>query len=94
MKKSYTQCKLIKQLQEGTAQQVAWIPSEKAIVGNMIKLKDKETSQWDDGWKVIEAWTSRSAEEANERSRDFKTQHHASDAYRDKDGHWVTPAKR
>lgn len=94
MKKSYTQCKLEKPLQEGIAQQVAWIPSDKAVIGNVIKLKDKETSSWDDGWKVIEASHTRSSEEANERSRDLKSQHRVSDAYRDKDGRWVTPANR
>ncbi len=48
----YKQC----MLQRGVQQQVSWIPSCYAVVGNVLKLKDKGGA-WEDGWKVVSVGT-------------------------------------
>jgi len=49
----YRQCTL----QKGPTSQVAWIPEELAKVNKHVKIGD------DDGWKVLEASTTRQSEE-------------------------------
>ncbi len=71
----YTQCKLSK----NNIIQITWLPSEFAVVGRIVKLK--ETGDWDDGWKVDEAYLTahRTHEEVRERSQDYKRTRKASD---------------
>lgn len=89
---NHTQCLLKK----GNTTQVSWIPSFFAVKGKFVKLGARGTDKkdWDDGWEIIETWSTKSTEEIDDFSQDYKKQHRASDAYRDKDGHWVTPKQR
>lgn len=48
----FTQCFLVRSNQDGsTSNQMSFIPEEKAIIGNYLKIKDMK-EQWSDGWKV------------------------------------------
>ena len=71
--KTYTQCKIVKD----DAFQVAWIPSEYAIVEKVIKIK--VDGLWDDGWMVIDAFGTKSKEHIEGHERDFLKQRKASD---------------
>lgn len=54
----FTQCFLVKKNQDGsTSHQMSFIPSEKANVGDFLKLKGLD-GQWTDGWKVESAGMS------------------------------------
>lgn len=59
--------------------QVSWLPKEFAKAGRYVKLKERD--QWDDGWKVTEAYPTamRTQEEIVERSQDYKKTRRASD---------------
>ena len=50
----YTQCMLAK----NDSRQVAWIPARYARLHRVLKLRDSD-GVWDDGWKVIEVWTTK-----------------------------------
>lgn len=62
----YCQCKLRK----ANTEQVAWIPQCFANVGETVKIKNKKTGEWDDGWEVLFASKPLDAKivEANERN--------------------------
>jgi len=47
------QCRLTK----GSTEQIVWLPSKFAVEGHFVKLKDKKTGSWDDGWKVEQTYT-------------------------------------
>jgi hypothetical protein len=64
----YTQCRLKK----GTKEQMSWIPGEFAVAGKVVKLKDADTGNWDDGWIVEAAYSSRTWEEVNLASQTYK----------------------
>lgn len=49
-KQLYRQCKLVK----GNVNQVTWLPTQFAKVGKNLSLLEDE--QWNDGWKVVEAY--------------------------------------
>jgi hypothetical protein len=70
---TYTQCYLIK----GERSQVAWIPSEFAIIEKIIKIKID--GEWDDGWKIIRTYNTRTSEHIKEHERDYLKQRSASD---------------
>jgi hypothetical protein len=59
--KSYKQCTLLKQTDNGTLKTVSWIPSEYAVLGNRLKLKTEE-GYWVDGWLVFEIGHEKPAE--------------------------------
>lgn len=67
----HTQCKL--QLPDG-ATQVAWIPSEAAVVGYEVELKAD-----DHFWRVIEVWSELADEAVKENERNFKNHRKATD---------------
>jgi hypothetical protein len=46
----YNQCKLVKE----NTHQVTWLPEKYAVVGESVKLKQKDGS-WSDGWLVVSA---------------------------------------
>lgn len=69
MKETYSQCRL----QRGATEQVAWIPSEFAVRGKYVRIKDV------DGWRVVSVGAERPAEYVRERERDFRHQREASD---------------
>ena len=45
-------------MQRGNSYTTSWIPNKFAKIGEFIKLKNNGI--WEDGWKVIEAFTMRS----------------------------------
>jgi hypothetical protein len=52
----YRQCLLERRNGRGKLTQlVSWIPTRFAVVGKTLKLKDKLTGEWVDGWEVINA---------------------------------------
>jgi len=62
---TYTQCELVKQ----NVFQVAWIPTQFAVVGKIIKIK--ENGRWNDGWKVKHIFGIRFFEDVEEHERDY-----------------------
>lgn len=51
----YRQCKLEKKMDENrTCHQVSYIPSQYAIEGKVLKLRDSDKN-WDNGWVVTSA---------------------------------------
>jgi hypothetical protein len=75
----YTQCKLSKKTQNGEMRQMSWIPSEFAKVGKVLKFRDEDTGEWDEGWIVEAAYSTRSWAEVNVASQLYKHQRKASD---------------
>lgn len=61
-KTTATQCRLRK----GEQEQVTWLPTGYATLGEYVRLGD------DDGWQVIEVGTTLDSKFVNERSRDHK----------------------
>lgn len=55
----------------------AYIPSEYAVVGRRIGIK--EDGKWDDHWTVIECYQTLDSNMVKERSQDFKQTRKASD---------------
>lgn len=75
----YRQCKLVKKIPEGEKHQTSWIPSEFAVEGKILKLRDSDGA-WDNGWKVAKAGSHEvDHEEVNEMSQLHKRQRRASD---------------
>jgi len=66
---NHCQCKL----QRGIEFQYSWIPQKFAKVGKIIKLKD------DDGWKVVEVFSTMDSKEVQKRSTDYRYQRKVSD---------------
>jgi len=72
--KTYTQCLL--SLNE--KQDVAYIPSQYAKVGKILKIKD-DTNAWINGWKVEKTYFSEDEEYVLSHERDWDKQRKASD---------------
>tara|TARA_Y100000310_G_scaffold307018_1_gene348765 strand:- start:44597 stop:44830 length:234 start_codon:yes stop_codon:yes gene_type:complete len=68
-KNTYVQCKLKK----GDTYKTAWIPKKYSIIGKFIKILD------DDGWEVIEQYSTLDGETVNNNSRDYKNHRKATD---------------
>ena len=64
-----TQCKLGRK----DIIDIAWIPNKFAKVGKYLRIKEVN------GWKVLEVWNSRSANEVRDRERDYLKTRKASD---------------
>lgn len=47
----YVQCRLTRKVSQGIEVRVSWIPSEYAVEGSTIRLRDAAGS-WSDGWRV------------------------------------------
>lgn len=71
----YCQCKLRK----GNSEQVAWIPQCFANIGETVKIKDKKSGTWDDGWKVEFASEPLDATTVEKNAMDYRKQRKASD---------------
>jgi len=77
---TYAQCRLERKLGDGSVTcHVSWIPSKFAKVGTVLKLKDRDTEVWTDGWVVKEKWTVRDAASVEQHERDHVHQREASD---------------
>lgn len=68
-----TQCLL----EKDTYFHTAWIPIKFAIKGKYIKIK--YNNLWDDGWKVLECYSTMDSKYVQERSEDYKNQRKQSD---------------
>ena len=54
-------------LRKGETKQVAWIPEKFAKRGKVVRLRDE------DGWRVVETYTSKPPEFVREHERDHRT---------------------
>lgn len=68
---NYTQCKL---RSNGSLEHTAWIPSQYAKIGKIIRLKDMPHI-----WEVVEVYATRTLDEVRARERDHLNQRKASD---------------
>lgn len=55
-------------LQKGSANLVAWIPTQFAVVNKVIDLQ-KEDGTWDENWKVVSCWSVMPMAEVREHQR-------------------------
>jgi len=83
-KGTYVQCRLSR----GNQGTYSWIPKKFAIVGKVLLLKEGE--EWEDDWKVEEAWAEAPAEKVIAASRLYMKHRDGTDARRDSDG-WKGP---
>lgn len=67
---NYTQCLLIHdKFQEPSRWQVAWIPSQFAIKGRVLRIKN--WNKWVDDWIVDEIYGTAPAERVEKHERDY-----------------------
>ena len=52
MEGAYCFCELHRPIEGGTQVMISWIPQRIATVGNRVRLKDSETGQWTENWRV------------------------------------------
>jgi hypothetical protein len=74
----YAQCLLTKAIEKGCLKTIAWIPSEFAAKGRILKLKQEDGS-WNNGWMVEEVYSMHDESFVLEHERDFTKQRKASD---------------
>ena len=48
------QCQLRRKSGNAEFYQIAWIPSPKAILGKILRLKNDLTGCWEEGWEVVD----------------------------------------
>lgn len=75
----HIQCELQRPTEQGHQRNTVWLPAEHAIEGKFVKLKTNGI--WEDGWKVVTAYSGAPlpSEVIQERSRDFKNHRKATD---------------
>lgn len=71
------QCVLERKIENGTINQISWIPEQFAKVGRFLKLLEKDV--WENGWQVVSVGGRQSREERIERGRDHVNQRKGSD---------------
>ena len=77
---NYKQCSLEKKYGKETKMIVSWIPINHAIKNKIVKLQDRDTKEWEDGWRVALVGTKvLTHEQIVEQSQFCKTQREASD---------------
>lgn len=64
----YTQCKLVHK--ESGRIDIAWIPNSLATFGKQLRFKLSDG--WEDGWSVMEIYSSASKKQVIERSKDYR----------------------
>ena len=80
---THTQC----HLRRGNVTQVSWIPTDHAVIGKYVKLKETKLNDrgikedvWEDGWQVVTAGGQTfPSKYIQERERDWKETRKASD---------------
>jgi hypothetical protein len=87
----YRQCSLQKKIENGTINQVSWIPESFAILGKYLKLLENDV--WENGWQVVNIGGRQDREYRLERSRDYKRQRKGSDMDRGTRGIGEKPSK-
>ena len=76
---NYVQCKVQRNVPGGgTRQHVAWIPEKFARLDKIMRIKN-DLDEWEDGWRVIETWGTRTAADVERHERDWARQRLASD---------------
>ena len=70
---NYTQC----QLNKKDRFDIAWIPSKFALIGKFIKIKIDDI--WDNGWKVVNTYSSNTENHILEHEMEYRKQRRASD---------------
>lgn len=76
--KTYRQCTLHKQCDNGITTTVSYIPTQFAVEGSILKLKQDDDS-WDDGWRVVRAGKEIDAEYVEKNEMNYRRQRQASD---------------
>jgi len=76
----YVQCALFLRGDgtDGTAL-ISWIPEKYAVKGKPLKLKNRRTGEWVDGWVVQECWGKEKAALVESRERSYLHQREMSD---------------
>lgn len=59
------------------ATQVSWIPTEKAVVGKFVKLKERGV--WENGWEVVHVYSHALSEYVFAHARAHKDHRKATD---------------
>lgn len=79
----YCQCKMERPSgdnPEAVEVLVSWIPSTKAKVGNVVRLKEFPSDlEWSEGWKVIEVWAKQDGKTVEKNADLWKTHREGSD---------------
>ncbi|MBD3406186.1 MAG: hypothetical protein GF411_08755 [Candidatus Lokiarchaeota archaeon] len=76
----YKQCLMVRVLEDKKEILTSWIPEKYAIRGKVIKLQNRESKEWTDGWEIILVGTRRREEkEVIERGQDYKKTRKSSD---------------
>jgi hypothetical protein len=52
MKDLFKQCELTKAVDDGLARMISWIPAKIAVANAIVRLKDSESGEWSEGWRV------------------------------------------
>jgi hypothetical protein len=71
----YRQCVL----ERGNVTTVSYIPESIAKQGQVVKLKQTKSADWDEGWRVVSVGVRMDWGEVNERSRDYEHHRNATD---------------
>ena len=64
---TYTQVEMVR----GNIHQLSWIPSKFAVLGKVLKIKEKGV--WEDGWQVIDVGGTLNADYVLSHERDYRT---------------------
>jgi hypothetical protein len=80
MKDGYTQTRMYKRqgIQNHRYYHTAWIPSDIAVVGNTVRLKNDDGT-WEEDWIVEDTFNTQDWKTVAERSQDYKKTRKASD---------------
>ena len=78
MTEMYSQMTLKRTRSKSTDTRVIWGPSEKAVVGNEVKVEEDDGT-WTEGWVVEHVHSTVSKKAANAMSQLYKKQRKASD---------------
>jgi len=76
----YVQCVLFRK-RDGTSGTAltSWIPEKYAVKGKPLKLKNRKTGEWTDGWVVQQCWKKETAALVESRERSYLHQREMSD---------------
>jgi hypothetical protein len=69
MSAAYCFCELHKPDAQGTLRRICWIPADHAAVGKVVRIKDADTGEWSDGWRVASTSEPRPARQVEDYAR-------------------------
>ena len=80
MNSDYKQCKLARKTEQGKVETTSWLPLQFAKKSKVLKLQDRDSKEWTDGWVVKKVYAIRlKEEEVLKREDDYRTQRETSD---------------